>query len=83
MARFIDVHSGMKGMTYQQLQEAHQKDVATEGRDGVHFLRAWADPKAGKIFCLSEGPSREAIMSVHERSGHATTEVYEVPLEVS
>jgi len=83
MARFIDVHSGMKGMTYQQLQEAHQKDAATEARDGVHFIKAWADPKAGKIFCLSEGPSREAVMNVHERSGHATVEVYEVPLEVS
>jgi hypothetical protein len=83
MAKYMDVHSGMKGMTFQQLQEAHQKDLATEGRDGVHFIKAWADPKSGKIFCLSEGPSREAVMKVHERSGHATTEVYEVPLEVS
>lgn len=82
MARFMDVHSGMTGMTYQQLQEAHKKDLATEGQDGVHFIKAWADPKSGKVFCLSEGPSREAVMHVHERSGHVTTEVYEIPLEV-
>ncbi len=82
MARFMDVHSGMKGLTYQQLQEAHTKDLATEGRDGVHFIQAWGDPQSGKIFCLSEGPSREAVMHVHERSGHATTEIYEIPLEV-
>lgn len=83
MARFMDVHSGMKGLTFQQLQEAHQKDLATEGQDGVHFLKAWADPQSGKIFCLSDAPSREAVMHVHDRAGHGTTEVYEVPLEVS
>ena len=83
MARYMDVHSGMKGMTRQQLEEAHHKDLATEAKDGVHFLKAWADPKSGKIFCLSEGPSAEAVMHVHERSGHPTTEIYEVPFEVA
>ncbi len=83
MAKFIDVHSGMKGITSEQLLEAHRKDQATEARDGMHFLKAWADPTSGKIFCLSEGPSREAVMKVHERSGHPTAEIYEVPLEVT
>lgn len=82
MARFMDVHSGMVGVTREELQEAHRKDQAIEGEEGVHFIKAWADPKSGKAFCLSEGPSRDAVMRVHDRAGHPTTEVYEVPIDV-
>jgi hypothetical protein len=82
MARFMDVHSGMKGLTEEQLLEAHRKDLAREAGEGVHFIKAWADPKAGKVFCLSEGPSREAVERVHRSSGHAADEIYEVTLTV-
>ena len=44
--------------------------------------RAWLDPESGKVFCLSSGPSKEAVMRIHERAGHPTTEVYELPIEV-
>jgi hypothetical protein len=37
---------------------------------------------AGKAFCLASGPSREAVMRIHERAGHQTGEVYEIPVEV-
>ena len=46
------------------------------------ILRAWGDPTTGKVFCLSEGPSKEAVSRVHERAGHKPDEIYEVPLEV-
>lgn len=82
MAKFIDVHSGFVGVTAEQLQAAHEADLAIEGDEGVHFERAWLDPESGKVFCLSSGPSKEAVMRVHERAGHPTTEVYEVPVEV-
>jgi hypothetical protein len=82
MASFIDVHSGFVGVTAEQLKEAHERDLALEGEEGVHFERAWLDPASGKAFCLSTGPNREAVMRVHERAGHPTTEVYEVPVEV-
>jgi hypothetical protein len=82
MARFMDVHSGFVGVTREQLQEAHQKDQAIEREEGVHFIKAWADPKSGKAFCLSEGPSRDAVMRVHDRAGHPTAEVYEVPIDI-
>jgi hypothetical protein len=81
--RFMDVHTEMKGVTQDQLMEAHRKDLANEGREGVHFIKAWADPKSGRVFCLSEGPSAEAVQRVHERSGHRSAEIYEVPIEVS
>lgn len=78
MAQFMDVHSGFVGVTQQQLEEAHAKDLENEGAEGVHFERAWLDPESGKAFCLSTGPSKEAIMRVHEKSGIPTTEVYEL-----
>ncbi len=82
MARFMDVHSGFVGVTESQLREAHARDVAIEADEDVRFERAWLDPEAGKVFCLSTGPSKEAVMRVHERAGHGTTEVYAIPVEV-
>ena len=81
MAKFMDVHSGFVGVTGEQLQAAHEADLAVEGVEGVHFEHAWLDPESGKVFCLSTGPSKEAVMRVHEKAGHPTTEVYEVPIE--
>jgi hypothetical protein len=82
MATFMDVHSGFVGVTAQQLKEAHERDLATEREDGVHFAHAWLDPVAGKVFCLATGPSREAVLRVHERAGHPTSEIYELSIEV-
>ena len=82
MAKFMDVHSGFIGVTAQQLKEAHERDLAIESDEGVHFERAWLDPDRGKVFCLATGPNREAVMRVHERAGHPTAEVYEVQVEV-
>src|SRR3972149_5389383 len=82
MAKFIDVHSGFVGVTARQLEEAHGRDLAIEAEEGVHFERAWLDPEAGKGFCLATGPSKEAVMRIHERAGHPTGEVYELPIEV-
>lgn len=82
MAKFMDVHNGFVGVTGEQLQSAHEADLAIEADEGVHFERAWLDPESGKVFCLSSGPSKEAVMRVHERAGHPTTEVYELRTEV-
>ena len=82
MARFIDVHSGFVGVTEAQLKEAHERDLAIEEEEGVHFERAWLDPESGKVFCLSSGPSKEAVARIHQRAGHPTTEIYELPVEV-
>lgn len=82
MATFMDVHDGFVGVTADQLNAAHCADLAIEAEEGVHFERAWLDPEAGKVFCLSTAPSRESVMRIHERAGHPTTEVYELTVEV-
>ena len=83
MTRFMDVHSGFVGVTEQQLKEAHERDLAIEANEGVHFEHAWLDQETGKVFCLASGPSREAVLRIHERAGHPTSEIYELTVEVA
>jgi len=80
--RFMDLHDGFGGVTREQLKVAQEADWAIEADEGVHFERAWLDPEAGKVFCLSTGPSKEAVMRIHQRAGHPTAEIYELPIEV-
>jgi hypothetical protein len=83
MARFMDVHDGFFGVTGEQLAEAHQRDVDIQNEEGVVYERAWLDAESGKVFCLASGPSREAVMRIHERAGHPTPQVYEISAEVA
>jgi hypothetical protein len=83
MAKFMDVHHSMKGITEEQLREAHDADLAIQDEEQVTFEQAWADPESGLVYCLSEAPSAEAVQRVHERAGHRADEVHAVPLTVS
>ena len=82
MPRYMDVHEGFVGVTEQQFQEAHEADLAIQAEEGVSFDRAWLDPQTGRAFCLVTGPSREAVIRIHERAGHPAKELYELPIEV-
>ncbi|MBW1599542.1 SCO4226 family nickel-binding protein [Streptomyces sp. JJ38] len=82
MARFMDVHHGLTGITQEGLREAHEADLALEKDENVHFEKAWADPESGTVYCLSEGPSADAVQRVHERAGHPASEIHEVPISV-
>jgi peptidyl-tRNA hydrolase len=79
----MDVHHGMQGITAEQLEQAHEATAAVEQEEGVHFEHAWADPGSGTVYCLSEGPSPEAVRRVHELGGGAAPdEIHAVPLMV-
>lgn len=82
MGTYMDVHNGFYGVTAEQLRDAHNRDLAIQDDEDVVYERAWLDPEAGKVFCLATGPSREAVMRIHERAGHPTPEIYEVTVEV-
>ncbi len=81
MPEFMDVHTGMEGITSELLAAAHQADLDIQDTEGVEFTHAWADPTTGKVFCLSKGPSAEAVLRIHEKAGHPTEEIYEVPVQ--
>ena len=80
--KFMDVHEGMVGVTPDALAEAHAGDLAIQAEEGVSFEHAWADPVSGKVFCLSEAPSAEAIQRIHTRNGIPPTEIHELKIEV-
>lgn len=82
MPEFMDVHRGMDGISQEALAAAHQADLDIQDSEGVNFKQAWANPESGLVFCLSEGPSAEAVKRIHEKAGHPTEEVYEVPVQV-
>jgi hypothetical protein len=82
VAKFMDVHNGFVGVTEPQLRDAWERDLAVETAEGVHFEHAWLDPESGTVFCLSSGPSKEAVRRVHDKAGHPTQEIYELSVEV-
>jgi hypothetical protein len=80
MALFMDVHTNMPGVTREALYQAHQADLAIQDEEKVNFTQAWADPKSGHVFCLSEAPSADAVQRIHERAGHPADEIHEITL---
>lgn len=79
MALFMDVHSIEGGVSVGDVVEAHQKDLETQGRYGVSYLRYWVDETAGKIFCLVEADSADDACTVHrEAHGLVADEIYAV-----
>lgn len=82
MPEFMDVHHHMQGITAEALRAAHEADLEAQGEENVIFKSAWADPSTGKVFCLSEAPSADAVLRVHERTGHAADEIHHITLAV-
>lgn len=82
---FLDVHDlGPGKVTAEAVAGAHQKDLAVQGKYGVDLKAYWLDEKAGKIFCLAEAPSAEALNSVHrEAHGLLASQIMEVSADNS
>ncbi|MDQ6675159.1 MAG: DUF4242 domain-containing protein [Chloroflexota bacterium] len=81
MPRYLDIHNGQFGLTADMLAAGHARDLAVQSKYGVRYLRYWYDAATGKIFCLSEAPSKEAALAVHyEADGDAglPDEIFEV-----
>ncbi|MDQ6671068.1 MAG: DUF4242 domain-containing protein [Chloroflexota bacterium] len=79
MPQFIDIHHQAHGLTLEAVAAAHARDLATQGKHGVTFVKYWYDEATGKIFCLSDAPSKDAVMAVHrEAHGQAADEIFQV-----
>jgi hypothetical protein len=75
----MDIHAKVEGVTAEAAFAAHQQDLAFQARYGVRFIRYWYDERTGKIFCLSEAPTPEAVNAVHrDAHGLLADEVVEV-----
>lgn len=79
MPLFMDIHNRIEGLTGDAVAAAHQQDLAVQARYGVRFIRYWYDERTGKVFCLSEAPTSDAVAAVHRAAhGLLADEVVEV-----
>ena len=63
----------------QPIAEAHQKDLAVQGKYNVNFINYWVDEKSGVVMCLAESPDAKSMISVHrEAHGLIPDEVHKV-----
>ena len=55
------------------------KDLETQQKYGVSYLRYWVNEEAGKIFCLVEADNADDANTVHrEAHGLVADEIYPV-----
>ena len=79
MALFMDIHHKVDGLTTEAVAEAHKKDLETQKRYGVKYLKYWYNDNDGRVFCLVEAPDKESAVRVHrEAHGLLADEIFEV-----
>jgi class 3 adenylate cyclase len=67
MPMYIDRHDA-PGASSEDLANAHVLDVEVQSRHDVRYHTYWFDPERGSVFCLAEGPSKQAVEAVHQES---------------
>ena len=79
-SNYIDVHDLEPGkVTFADVAAAHQKDLATQNKYGVEFIRYWVDEAKGKVYCLSKAHDEESITKTHkEAHGLLPSVIYKV-----
>jgi uncharacterized protein Usg len=66
---YIDVHNLEPGkVKFEDVAKAHQKDLATEGKHGVNFIKYWVDESKGKVYCLSKAANEQSITDTHREA---------------
>jgi class 3 adenylate cyclase len=76
---FLDRHD-LPGVSAEQVAEAHVADLALQDGYGVKYHTYWLDESNGAVFCLAEGPDREAVEAVHrDAHGNMASNIIELP----
>jgi hypothetical protein len=66
---FMDVHNLEPGkVTFDAVAGAHQKDLATQGKYDVSFIKYWVDEEQGKVYCLAEARDSASIYNAHKEA---------------
>lgn len=83
MPTYLDRHEA-PGVSAEEVAEAHNRDIAIQDKYGVHYHTYWFDPDQGTVFCLAEGPNKQAIENVHrEAHGMTASVVMELDSKIS
>ena len=77
---YIDVHQLEPGkVKFEDVAKAHAKDLATEKKYGVNFLKYWVNEEKGLVYCLSTSADTASISKTHaEAHGLLPQNIYEV-----
>lgn len=80
LSYFIDVHDLEPGkVKFEDVAGAHEKDLATQGKYDVRFIKYWVDEEKGKVYCLSQASNPGAVEQTHkEAHGLMPSMVYHV-----
>ncbi|MCF0072873.1 DUF4242 domain-containing protein [Dyadobacter sp. CY261] len=66
---YLDVHNLEPGkVTFEAVAEAHAKDLKTQGKYGVKFIKYWVDEKEGKVYCLAQSPDSASLYHTHKEA---------------
>ena len=76
---FMDRHDGVEASTG-ELADAHALDLAVQAKYDVTYHTYFYDAQAGVVFCLMEGPSKDAVDAVHREAHDASAStIIEIP----
>ena len=79
MPLYMDIHRKVDGATDEAVAAAHLKDVETQEKYGVKYVKYYFDESTATILCLVEAPNKEAAERVHrEAQGLTADEIREV-----
>lgn len=74
----MDFHKGLS-VTVEDVKNAHIADESIQEKYGVKYHQFWVNEEAGTVFCLIEGPDKEACEAVHrEAHGNIACSIVEV-----
>jgi hypothetical protein len=66
---YLDLHQlGAGKVNAAAVTEAHQKDLAVQGKYGVNLINYWVDEKTGTIMCLAQAPNADSLINTHKEA---------------
>jgi AraC-like DNA-binding protein len=80
MPLFMDIHTvDSDNFSAEDVVKAHMEDLSVQDRFGVKQIKYWVNVPARTLFCLMEGPNKEACNEVHAQShGQTACNIIEV-----
>ena len=82
MPLYLDRHDDVWA-TPEEVAALHERDLDAQERYGCQFRTYWYDPTNGTGFCLVEGPSKQALNTVHrEAHGQVAGTIIELDPDV-
>lgn len=79
MPLYMDLHKGVPKLSRDEMKQIHQADLDVQEKYGVKYHKFWVNEDAGTIFCLVEGPNKDACIHTHEDAhGLLPCEIIEV-----